>query len=187
MTILDIILIILLFGFAWFGFWFGLIHAIGGLVGTVIGAWLAGHFYAVLAAPLEQLFNYQGPWLRLASFLAIFIAANRLIGFGFYLFDKSFAFLIRLPFLQTIDRLAGGVLGIVEGALVIGLTLYLATNYLNLPEIIANAIAASRVALGLQSFALILVPLLPDAIKYAQPYLPRGLNIPANTPPVYGR
>lgn len=186
MTTLDLIILITLFGFLWFGFWFGLIHALGGLVGTVAGAWLAGHFYASLAAPIEQLFSYQGPWLKLASFLGIFILANRLVGFGFYLFDKSFAFLIRLPFLKTIDRMAGGILGIVEGALVIGLTLFLITNHLSMPEIVSAAISASRVAFGLQAFALILVPLLPEAIRYAQPYLPEVLEIPTSTPPVYG-
>ncbi|HAO81838.1 MAG: hypothetical protein UV52_C0009G0010 [Parcubacteria group bacterium GW2011_GWD1_42_9] len=187
MTILDFILLITLFGFLWFGFWFGLIHAIGGLVGTVAGAWLAGHFYSVLAGPLEQLFNYQGPWLKLASFLAIFMVANRLVGFGFYLFDKSFAFLIRMPFLKTIDRMAGGVLGIVEGALVIGLTLTLISNHLDMPALINDSIADSKVAFGLQAFAIILVPLLPDVIKYAQPYLPQGVEIPSTTPPIYGR
>jgi len=187
MTILDFILLLILFGFLWFGFWFGLIHALGGLVGAIAGAWLAGHFYGALASPIEQLFGYQGPWLRLASFLAIFIVANRLVGFGFYLFDKSFAFLIRLPFLKTIDRLAGGVLGIVEGALVIGLTLILAVNHLNMPELINNAITTSGVAFGLQAFAAVLVPLLPDVIRYAQPYLPPDIEIPLTTPPVYGR
>lgn len=187
MSTLDLILLICLFGFLWFGFWFGLIHAAGGLVGTVAGAWLAGHFYLSLASPIEHLFNYQGPWLKLAAFLGIFILANRVVGFGFYLFDKSFAFLIRLPFLKTIDRLAGGVLGIVEGVLVIGLTLILVNNHLVMPEFISQAINASRVAFGLQAFATILVPLLPDAIRYAQPYLPQGVDIPETLPPIYDR
>lgn len=156
-------------------------------MGIVAGAWLAGHFYLQLAAPVEALLGYQGPWIRLAAFLVILIFVNRAVGFGFYLFDKTFAFLVRLPFLKTIDRLAGGVLGVVEGALALGLTLTLAGDYLVLPLVVQDAIAASRVAFSLKAFAAILVPLLPDVIRYAQPYLPQGMEIPLSTPPVYGR
>ncbi len=187
MTVLDFVLLICLFGFLWFGFWFGLIHAAGGLVGAVAGAWLAGHLYVKAAWPIEELFNYQGPWLKLAVFLGIFILVNRLVGFGFYLFDKSFAFLIRLPFLKTIDRLAGAVIGIVEGILVLGLSLILVSNHLAMPDIISQAIVSSKVAFGLQAFAAILVPLLPEAIRYAQPYIPEGLDIPETVPAIYDR
>ncbi len=187
MTILDLILLICLFGFLWFGFWFGLIHALGGLVGTVAGAWLAGHFYYNLAGPIEKLFNYQGPWLKLVAFLVIFILINRLVGFGFYLFDKSFAVLIRLPFLKTIDRLAGGVLGIVEGIFVIGLALILVNNHLTIPDFISQAINSSRLALAFQVLAGILVPLLPDILRYTQPYMPGSIEIPVTLPPIYDR
>lgn len=187
MTTLDFLLLLVLAGFTWFGFWFGLIHAAGGLVGTVAGAWLSGHFYDKLAAPFESLFGYQGPWLKVVAFLGLFILVNRLVGFAFYLLDKTFSFLIRMPFLKTIDRLAGAVLGLVEGALVIGLTLYLVGQYLQFPVVVEDAIATSRVAFGLTAFASILIPLLPEAIRYAQPYLPQGVDIPVTTPPVYGR
>ncbi len=187
MTTLDVLLLLLLVGFAWFGFWFGLIHAVGGLAGTVLGAWLAGHYYAVVSAPFETLFAAEGAWLKLFFFLAIFIFVNRLIGFGFYLLDRTFAFLTRMPFLKTIDRLSGAVLGLVEGAFVIGLTLVLASQYLELSSAVEQAIASSRIAFGLTAFAGVLVPLLPEFVDYARPYLPPGVNLPAEQPPVYGR
>lgn len=187
MTILDFIIILALFGFVWFGFGFGFIHAAGGLVGVVIGAWLAGHFYNRLAALPEALFGYSGPWVKLVSFVIIFVIVNRLVGFGFYLLDKSFSFMIHLPFLKTIDRLLGGILGAVEGALVIGLTLTLMLNHLNVPPLVIEVISSSRVAFVLQSFAAILIPLMPEVIRYTQPYLPSDWKIPATTPPIYGR
>lgn len=177
MTILDFLLVICLTGFVWFGFWFGMIHMAGGLVGTVAGAYLAGHFYTVVAAPFEALLGSTNGWVKIATFLVIFIVVNRFVGFCFYLVDRSFAFLTRIPFLKTIDRMAGAVMGLAEGALVIGLTIYLGGR-VELPLAIESAIMMSRVAQGLSVFAMILVPLLPDALKVIQPYLPVNLPIP---------
>jgi len=176
MTLLDFFLLVAMFGFVWFGFWFGMIHMAGAVVGTVAGAWLAGHFYTVLSAPLEALVGTDNNWVRVLSFIVIFVAVNRLVGFGFYMVDRTFGFLIRIPFLKTIDRIAGALLGFVEGALVLGLTLYFASR-VNLPLLLEAAIAASKVAARLTAFAAVLVPLLPDIIKQVQPYVP-GVNLP---------
>ncbi|MFZ5390752.1 MAG: CvpA family protein [Patescibacteria group bacterium] len=176
MTLLDLLLILAVFGFIWFGFWFGIIHMIGSLLGTVVGAWLAGHYYDVLAAWLNNWLGLSGGWVTLASFLIIFIVFNRLVGFIFYLLDKTFNFLRFIPFLTTINRLAGAVLGFLEGALVLGLTLYFASR-LPLPLLVENAIAASAVAARLIRFAGVLAPLLPEIIRQIQPYVP-GVNLP---------
>lgn len=177
MTLLDFVLILVLLGFVWFAFWFGLIHAAGGLAGTVVGAWLAGIFYDEVAFVIERLFSYSGPWVRVFTFVAIFILVNRVVGFGFFVLDKTFSFLVRLPFLKTIDRLAGAVLGFAEGGLVLGLTLNFAVTHFVLPSVIQQAIDASRVAFILMSLAAVLVPLLPEAIKAVQPYVPVELPV----------
>ncbi|MBU1039415.1 CvpA family protein [Patescibacteria group bacterium] len=176
MTLLDLLLILTVFGFIWFGFWFGIIHMAGSLLGTIAGAWLAGHYYDVLSAWLNSWLGISGGWVTLASFLIIFIVVNRLVGFIFYLLDRTFNFLRFIPFLATVNRLAGAVLGFLEGALVLGLTLYFASR-LPLPLLVENSIAASGVAARLIAFASVLVPLLPDIIKQIQPYVP-SLNLP---------
>lgn len=176
MTTFDVLLILSLVGFVWFGFWFGMIHMAGGLIGTVAGAFLAGQFYGVLAAPFEALLGSTSGWVKIISFLVIFVAINRFVGFIFYLVDRSFAFLTRIPFLKTIDRLAGAILGLAEGALVLGLTLYLGSR-VELPPAIESAIMTSSVAASLEVFAMILVPLLPDTLRFLQPYVP-AVNLP---------
>jgi len=176
MTLLDLLLVLVVFGFIWFGFWFGVIHAIGALLGTVIGSWLAGHYYDVLTNWFGHWLGISGGWVKLLSFLIIFVVVNRLVGFIFYLLDRTFNFLRFIPFLTTINRLAGAVLGFLEGSLVIGLTLYFASR-LSLPLLVENAIAASKVAAKLMAFAGVLVPLLPEIIRKVQPYVP-GVNLP---------
>ncbi len=179
MNLLDVILLLALFGFAWFGFWFGMIHAAGGLVGSLAGAWLAGHLYQGAAAWIAVAFQVDEPsaWLRLATFAAIFIVVNRLIGFAFYVVDRTFSFLVRIPFLRTIDRMAGAILGLLEGGLVLGLTLYFATR-LDLPRWFEQMINGSEFADPLIVFAGLLVPLLPELIRRVQPYVPVDIMVP---------
>jgi uncharacterized membrane protein required for colicin V production len=160
----------------WFGFWFGALHAAGGLVGTVAGAYLAGHFYGYLAGPLHLLFGTDSGWVDLVSFFLIFVVANRVTGFVFYLIDRTFRFITQAPFLKTINRFVGAALGLAEGVLVTGLTLYFASR-VALPVSIEIAIAESVVAAKLIVVAGILVPLLPDLIRKVQPYVP-GVTLP---------
>lgn len=181
MTLFDFVLLIMIFGFMWFGFWFGAIHMAGGLIGTIAGAWLAGHYYDTLSHFISSLLGINSPWLNLICFALIFILINRLIGFAFYVLDRTFGFLSRLPFIKTIDRLGGLVFGLLEAVLVIGLTLYFADR-LPLPALFENAMAASRVAQRLITMAGILVPLLPEVIRKIQPYVPNiDLPIPGQS------
>lgn len=176
MTTLDIILVVLLVGFVWFGLWSGIIHMAGGVIGTVAGAWLAGRFSNLLVAPLQTVFGTHGAWVDVVSFLVVFIIVDRLVGFVFHLVDKIFSFLTRAPFIKTINRVGGGLLGAVEGILVLGLTLFWAVR-VPLPAETETAIAASWTAQHLISIASVLVPLLPTLIKRVQPYVP-GVNLP---------
>lgn len=171
MTTFDVILLLLLFGFVWFGFWFGLIHAVGGVIGTVLGAWLAGHFYLSLVDLLSNFINLGEDWLKLISFFLIYLVINRLVGFLFYILDQGFSFLRFIPFLKTINRFGGALLGLVEGALLLGLTLHFALT-LDLPIKLEDAIYTSLVASRLIGFASILWPLLPEFLRKIQPYIP---------------
>ncbi len=180
MTTLDIILILSIAGFVWFGLWFGAIHMAGGLIGTVAGAYLAGHFYDKLAGPLHLLFGTDTGWVDLVAFIFIFVVINRVVGFVFHLIDRSFRFISMAPFLKTINRFVGAILGLAEGVLVTGLTLYFA-NRVALPISVEAAIANSQVAQKLITIASILVPLLPNIIRQVQPYVP-GVTLPVPQP-----
>ncbi len=164
MSIFDIILLIILLGFVWFGFWFGLIYSIGSLVGIIAGIYIAGVWYNQLAHWTLFIFQNNLNLARIVCFIIIFIIVNRLIGFGFYLINKIFKIISLLPFLKTINRLGGAIIGFFEGILVLGLILYLATFYplwTNLNQVISG----SRVAHYLIAVARILSPLLPKLLK----------------------
>jgi len=123
-TLVDVIIIgaILVFGVA--GFFFGLITAIGALIGVVAGAWLAGNFYLPVADWLSPFLMGHDTAARIIAFILIFTIVNRLVALVFWLINKVFKLASLIPFLGMINRLAGALLGILEGILATGLLVY---------------------------------------------------------------
>ena len=165
MTLIDIILLILLGGFVLFGFWFGLIHSLGALFGVVVGAGFATRYFDVVTQWLHPYTGGPINVVRIVVFIIIFIIINRLVGFIFYIIDKTFRFVTILPFIAGINRLGGAIIGLVEGALVLGLILYFSEAYPISEEFAKMIIEKSTVAHYLLSVAKILMPLLPEAMK----------------------
>jgi len=163
MTIFDVILIIILGGFVMFGFWFGIIHTLGAIVGTFAGAFFAGLWYDKLATWLTAIFGHPN-MMRIFAFVFIFIIINRLIGFGFYILDKIFNFLSVVPFLKTISRLIGGVLGFFEGLLVIGLSLFIIARF-PVSDWFTQVLQASLLAPWFINTSMILQLMLPQLLK----------------------
>ncbi|MFA4936909.1 MAG: CvpA family protein [Patescibacteria group bacterium] len=171
MGIFDAFLLLILFGFVWFGFWFGFIHTLGALVGTIAGAFIAGRLYLPIFDLVVNWIGYDSGWIKIIIFLILFIVINRLVGFGFYILDRTFRFVSFIPFLKTINHLGGAVLGLVEGGLTLGLVLYFSGS-VDLPLSITQAIANSDIAQDLIMFAGVLIPLLPEVLEKIQPYIP---------------
>jgi membrane protein required for colicin V production len=164
--ILDFVLIVLLAGFVLFGLWFGFVHTLGALAGTVVGAFAAGRFYEPIASFFSGTFGWDHNLMRVIAFLVLFVLVNRLVGLLFYLVERTFRFISIIPFLGAIDHLLGVILGFFEGALVLGLTLYFATKFPVGP--LAAMITGSSVAKWLIATASVLIPLLPKFVQGLQ-------------------
>lgn len=163
MNVYDIILLILVGGFALFGLWFGFIHTVGSLVGTIVGAFAASRLYELFAVWIHNTIGGSLNAERALAFLLLFVIFNRLTGLGFVLIEKTFKFISVIPFLKTIDRLLGAVLGVLEGVLVIGLTLQVAKQF-PFAQVL-DIINSSAVAATLMRIASLLFPLLPRALR----------------------
>jgi len=168
MTILDTILLVILAGFVFYGLFFGLIRTIGSLAGVVVGAWLASRFYLQVFDWAQDLFFGYNNLGKVLTFIILFTIINRLVGFIFSLLDKTFNIISIIPFLKTINRLAGAVLGFLLGGLVLGLILYVAARYSFIDSLFGNWLADSQLAPFLVRFAKILTPLLPEMLKKLQ-------------------
>lgn len=158
---MSFFLLALLAGFVLFGLWFGFVHTLGALAGTVVGAFLAGVMYEPVASFFSSLFGWDHNLMRVVSFLVLFVLINRLVGLAFYMIERVFRFISIIPFVRTIDHILGMILGLFEGVLVLGLTLIVAEKF---PVGgLAAMIADSTVAAWLMKTASILLPLLPNA------------------------
>ncbi len=164
MIIFDAILLFILAGFIFYGLFFGLIRTLGSLVGVVVGAWIAGHFYLTFFNLINELFFGLDNLGKVICFIFLFLIVNRLVSFGFSILEKTFNLLSILPFLKTINRLGGALLGFVEGGLVLGLIIYVVARYAG-ESFIATWLAGSEIAPFLLNFAKVLLPLLPELLK----------------------
>lgn len=172
MPFFDIILIVAVSAFVVYGLRFGFVQMFGGLLGTVIGAFLAARMYEPLALWINQVVGGSLNAERIIAFFLIFALVNRVVGILFFVVDKIFSFLSFVPFLKLIDRLLGGVLGFAEGVLVVGLTLWFASHF---PVGgLQSAIRDSELATQLMKSAFILLPFIPAGLRAARDYITSG-------------
>jgi membrane protein required for colicin V production len=164
----DVVLGLVLLGFVIYGLYFGLIRTLGSLFGIIIGAWVASHFYLMVSEWLKSLFfgyNNLGPVL---VFIILFFIINRLVCFVFVMIDRAFDILSIIPFLKSINHLAGAIFGLIEGALILGLIFYVSSRYAIVNNWFGDWLVQSHLVPYLTDFAKILLPLLPEALKKAQ-------------------
>jgi uncharacterized membrane protein required for colicin V production len=129
MTPLDIGLLTALAVFLLAGFWFGVVHMIGGIVGALVGALLAGRWYPWLAGIIQPWLGGNENLANIIAFILLFSLITRLFAIAFTLVEKLFKVLTVIPFLKTFDRLLGMALGLVEGVFFLGLAVHFASKF----------------------------------------------------------
>lgn len=164
-TLVDVILIIVLFGFIAGGFALGLIRAVGAIVGLVLGTWVAGHYFQPVAAWLTPILMGHDIAASIIAFLLIFIVVNRLVVLVFHLLDRVFHLIAIIPFLKSLNRLGGMILGAAEGLLTIGIVLYIIAKFAPDSGFVLNDLNNSQVAHWLVASAQWLTTLLPTAFN----------------------
>lgn len=164
MSIFDISLLVIISAFALFGLWFGLIHTVGSLIGTVVGVYLASRFYGSVASWIINFSGWDQNYIKVIVFIVSFLLITRIVGFIFWLLQKVLSIFTSLPFIHGLDRLLGMIFGVVEGAIVIGVSLYFIARF-PISLVFMNGLAESQIAPPLVRLASILVPLFPEALR----------------------
>lgn len=168
MSTIEVVLLLLLFGFVLYGFWFGFIHALGGLVGVVLGTLFASRLYEPVTRWLTPFYDGNLNILRILSFSIAFVIINRVTGFGFWIIERAFKIISVIPFLKTINRLAGALFGFLEGVFVLGGILFIIANFpINVPW--ERELQKSNLAQYLVRTYSVMVPLLPQALRDFDP------------------
>lgn len=118
MILLELLVLIVLAAFVANGVRGGSIETLGRFIGAILG-FLAARAWSGYAIGALALFMPVS-WAWLFSFVVIFLAVDSVVGFLFKIAEQFFKILTRLPIIKQIDGIIGGVLGLLEGIVVIG-------------------------------------------------------------------
>ncbi len=164
MATIDLILLGIIAVFALFGLILGFVHTFGSIVGMILGAYLASRYYEPIANWVISVTHWGDNISRVVIFIITFVVINRVIGFGFWLLDKLLSIVTRLPFISSLNRFLGLVLGALEGMITIGLAIYFIDRF-PLSDTVMKQIGHSTVAPYAVALASVLLPLLPEALR----------------------
>lgn len=162
MGTLDLVLLIIFFGFVGAGFYFGLIHTLGAIIGVVVGVVAASSLYPEISN-FVQFFMIKENVADVIAFIVVFVGISRLVGYMVHMIDQGFKLARLIPFATMVNRLGGGLLGFLEGALVLGTILYVITTFEFSPEVM-QAIDDSAMASLFTTISQVLIPLLPESM-----------------------
>jgi uncharacterized membrane protein required for colicin V production len=159
---LDWILAAIVLLFVLNGFYQGLIHMLGSIVGLVIGIGVASRFDAAVGSWIAGATGWNKDICVIIGFVLVLLAFTRVFGFVLDLLEKTFKFM-KIPLIGLANRVSGGTLGFFEGVLVVGATLIIIKT---LPfPVLVKTISISSLAGSLMAAAALLLPLLPKSIR----------------------
>lgn len=164
MSWFDISLIGLIALFALGGFRLGAIHTLGSVIGTILGVYLASRYYEPMAAFIVAYTGWGGNLPNVIMFVVAFIVINRLVGFVFWIISRVFKLITRLPFISSVDKLVGLLLGVLEGIITIGVIIYFIERF-PISKKLMEMIASSNMAEQIRKIANLFIPLFPEGLK----------------------
>lgn len=164
MIILDVVLLLTIAGFVFYGLFFGFIRTVGSLLGLIIGLWVATLFYAQAFSIVQSMAFGADAIGKTLTFFILFTLVNRVVVLVFALLDRTFDFFSIIPFLKTINRLAGAVFGLIEGGFVLGFVLYIIQSFSVLSVWVDKVGAGSKIIPYILKFVEILRPVFPTLL-----------------------
>jgi membrane protein required for colicin V production len=165
MSIFDISLLIILGGFVLNGLFKGIIRMIGQIVGLIVGAYVAANYYLALYAWGQAWAAGHENIGKILAFIILFILVARLTDLAFVLAEKAFKIIAIIPGSKYINNLLGAVLGFLEGALALGLILYVISRYTLIGNFFGDQLSDSLIAPILLDIVGLIMPFLPEALK----------------------
>ena len=170
MALFDIILLSILGVFVLYGLSFGLIRALGALIGVVFATLIASRIFVSVALFASWIFKSDPNTTRVIVFIILFLVINKLFGFLFGIIEGIFGIVEKLPFVKSLNRLAGGFFGFIEGIFTIGAILYVASRY-DMGPWFMGIMAESSYASWFMFVGDALQIFVPNSLKMIQPFI----------------
>jgi len=141
MNLVDILIWLVLAGFVVKGFTKGLVRQICSLAGFLVGGWAAVKYHLYLAEASRHIIQLPHYLATILSFILIFLV----IGLLFFFLGHILTIMFRIVLLGGVNRIGGIVLGLLEGAFIVCISLYMATSK-PVPEKFKGYVLRSRTA-----------------------------------------
>jgi len=167
MSYFDIILLAIVAGFGLFGLWVGLVHTIFSLLGTLVGLFIASRYYEPMADWLMGVTGWSGNFSKVLMFIVAFILIAKLVSIVFWLLEKVLGIFTKLPIVSGINHILGGLFGLFEGVIILGIIFFFIARF-PVGQNFMNMVDNSLVVPYLVQPIKILMPLIPNAVKYLQ-------------------
>lgn len=163
MSIVDIIILgIVAFSTA-VGFYWGLIRMVIAVIGLGGGIFVAGRYYANVAAFLHPVEGGglvgDENWARIIAFVGIVIGVSLLLG----LLGSILRMVAKLLFIGCLDRALGGLLGFLMSIIVV-LAVVVVVTVFPVP-VVSDAVQTSAVAQQLSGFVPVVLAFLPPEFQ----------------------
>ncbi|GFE62700.1 CvpA family protein [Geobacter sp. AOG2] len=123
MNAFNIIILAVLLFFALKGLARGLVNEASSLIGLILGAWLAYHFYPAVSQPIRGITHLP---VQICAFLA-FILILLITGIVIHIVGNIVTTALRLVMLGGLNRIGGLLIGAAEGVLLLSLLFSTAT------------------------------------------------------------
>lgn len=163
-NIFDSVLIFIVFAFTVYGFLKGIIKTAGELAGSLIGIYIAGHYFGVFYEWTKSLYlGHENVGYVISFFLLLFLV-KKFISLLVIIIDKFFDILSIIPFFGLINHLAGAIFGFITINIVLGMLIYMASRY-SLGFAADKLLVNSYIANLLLKFAEFISPLLPEILR----------------------
>ncbi|MBI5370196.1 CvpA family protein [Candidatus Uhrbacteria bacterium] len=163
MTFIDLLLIVIILAFVFFGLFFGLLHTLGSLFATIISVIIASHF----VNPAFDTFGFMlggGQTAKVITFIFLFFITSRLLALLMKFFGGVFYWFTYIPFANTFNRLLGGLFGLLEGVIVVGVIIFYAMQILP-DDTLLHALQGSLLAKYLVAIMSALQVFFPETLK----------------------
>ncbi|MCK5846128.1 MAG: CvpA family protein [Bacteroidales bacterium] len=125
MNYLDAILAIPLLWFTYKGFSKGLIIELATLIALLLGIYISAHFSDYTADFLRQKLDFHSEYMSIISFSLTFVGVVFLV----MIFGKSLEKVINVLLLGFINKILGGVFGLIKVAFILSIFIFILTTF----------------------------------------------------------
>ncbi len=163
MTLIDILILVIIGAFVFFGFFFGFVHTFGSLIGTILGIYVASH----LVDPTFNMFGFllgNGDLAKVIVFIILFLLTSRIIGLLLWFVNGLFYIFAFIPLAGFFNRIIGAAFGFIEGIVVVGVVVFYAMQILP-DDTLLYALEGSLMAKYLVAAMMAFQVFLPEAMK----------------------